>query len=207
MSVRTRGIAALTAVVASTALTLALAPAASAAAPVLLKVAYDANGTTHVAKPDSTMTLGPAVLRANVRPNGSFTGSMALPPTTSSFNVVGLLPATATVSFIPAARLTGQITSGGGTTMITSTASYFIKLTDVAVAGVPSFVGSNCQTTDPVTIPVGGPFSITNGGTLTGTYSIGKFSHCGLTTALINLLIPGDGNTVSFTLSNGRIRG
>jgi hypothetical protein len=207
MSIHARGLAALTAVVASAAVALTLAPSASATTPVLLKVAYDANGTTHVAKPDSTMTLGPAVLRVNVRPNGSFSGSMALPPTTSSFDVVGLLPATATVSFVPAARLTGQITSGGGTTTITSTASYFIKLSDVAVAGVPSFVGSNCQTTDPVTIPVGGPFSINNGGTLTGTYSIGKFSHCGLTTSLINLLIPGDGNTVSLTLSNGRIRG
>src|SRR3954468_18194872 len=161
MSFRSRGISVLTALRASAAVALALAPA-PAAAPVLLKVAYDANGTTHVAKPDSTMTLGPAVLRANVRPNGSFSGSMALPSTTSSFNVVGLLPATATVSFVPAARLTGQITSGGGTTTITSTASYFIKLSDVAVAGVPSFVGSNCQTADPVTIPAGGTFSINN---------------------------------------------
>src|SRR3954469_7206746 len=118
MVFRRRGISGLIAIGASAAVGLALAPAAQAA-PVLLKVAYDANGTTVVAKPNSTITLGPAVLRANVRPDGSFSGSMALPPTTSAFNVLGLLPATATVSFVPAARLTGQITSGGGGTAIT----------------------------------------------------------------------------------------
>jgi hypothetical protein len=206
MSFRTRGIAALTAIGASAAVAVALAPAAHAA-PVLLKVAYDANGTTVVAKPNSTVTLGPGVLNASVRPNGSFFGSLPLPPTTSSFKVLGLLPATATVSFQRGAALTGQISSGGGTARISSTASYYIKLSDVSVAGIPAFVGSNCRTTDPVSIPVSGPFSINDGGTIGGTYTIGKFSNCGLTTALINLLIPGSGNTVSLTLSNGRIRG
>lgn len=204
MSFRARGIAALTAIGASAAVALALAPAAHAA--TVLKVVYNARGTTLVAKPNSTVTLGPAVLHTRVRPSGAFTGSLPLPPTTSSFNVLGLLPATATVTFVPGAPLTGQISSGGGTARITSTASYFIKLSDVSVAGLPASVGPNCQTTDPVTIPVGGPFDLVKGGTLTGTYTIGNFSHCGLTTALINLLIPGDGNTVSLTLSHGRIQ-
>ena len=74
-------------------------------------------------------------------------------------------------------------------------------------AGLPTPVGPKCQTAAPVSIPASGPFSITDGGTLTGTYTIGRFSNCGLTTALINLLIPGGGNTLSLTLSNGRLRG
>jgi hypothetical protein len=205
MALSKRGAAALTALGASAVLAIAAAPAAHAAN--ILKVAYDASGTSLVAKPNSTVTLGPTTLRTNLRSSGAFTARMPLPPTTSSFKVLGLLPTTATVSFVPAAKLTGQITSGNGTAVISSTASYFIKLSNVQVAGLPAFVGSNCQTADPVSIPVSGPFSVTDGGTLTGTYTIGNFSHCGLTTALINLLIPGGGNTVTLTLSNGRIVG
>jgi hypothetical protein len=44
-------------------------------------------------------------------------------------------------------------------------------------------------------------FNVLAGGTLTGTYTIGNFAHCGLTTGLVNLLVPGSGNTVSLTLA------
>lgn len=201
LSIRNRGLAALTALTAAATLAVAGAPAAHA--DDSLHVLYDAVGTSVVAKTGSTVALGPATLSATVNPDGTFTASLPLPPATTSFKALGLLPISATVSFIAAAPVTGSVTA----TSLQSTSSFYIKLSKVKTAGIPTPVGSRCQTAAPVTIPASGPFNITSGGTLTGTYTIGKFSHCGLTTLLINLLIPGPNNTVSLTLSNGRLGG
>lgn len=183
------------------ALAVALAPAANAAG---LTVSYDVVGSTKVASTNSTITLGPSVLTSTVAPDGTLTGGISLPSTNTSFNALGLLPTTATVTFVPAAPLTGKMVSNP-TPTISATASYYVKLSNVKLLGVPAFVGSNCQTAQPVTMTVSGPFSVTKGGTVGGTYSIGNFSRCGLTTTMINLLIPGSGNSVSLTLSNGRL--
>jgi hypothetical protein len=43
-------------------------------------------------------------------------------------------------------------------------------------------------------------FTLLGGGNVTGTYTIPPFSHCGLATFLINLSIPGPGNTITLTL-------
>ena len=84
-----------------------------------------------------------------------------------------------------------------------------VRLSDVKVAGLPAFVGSTCQTAQPITVPANTPadesFSLTDGGHLTGTYTLGKFANCGLTTGIINALVPGSGNTLDLTVSNGRI--
>jgi hypothetical protein len=46
-------------------------------------------------------------------------------------------------------------------------------------------------------------FSILNGGNLDGTYTIPDFHNCGLSTLLINLTLPGSGNTITLTLGKG----
>lgn len=190
---------------------LAAVPATASAAgmgPVVLTVAYDASGTSTVVKTNSTVTLGPTTLTAGLDAQGNFTGTLPLPPTTSSFKALGLLPTTATVTFIPAGPLTGNL-SAHPNVMVTSTATYYLQLSDVTVAGLPAFVGDNCVTDQPVTIPADTPagqtFNLTTGGTVTGTYTIGNFDNCGLITGLINLLIPGPGNTATLQLSNGHI--
>lgn len=43
-------------------------------------------------------------------------------------------------------------------------------------------------------------FSVITGGNLTGTYTIPKFQNCLLATPLINLTVPGSGNTITLTL-------
>ena len=192
---------------------LAVAVPADADAPAgTFEIDYDASGTSFIAKPKSTVKLGPAVSKTYISDSGdgTFTGDLALPPTQSTFKILGLIPVSATVTFVPAAPLSGQI-SDTLPLRLSATASYYLKLTNVKAAGLPTFQGNSCQTAAPVTIPVATPagesFDLTNGGDLTGTYTIGKFSNCGLTTGLINLLVPGPNNTVTFTLSNGRFVG
>lgn len=207
MNARTRAIAATsTALIgAAAALTVAAAPASAAPA---LTVAYDASGSTLVKKPNSTIKLGPTTLTNYLNADGTFTADLPLPTTTSAFKVIGFLPAKATVDFIPVGATTGRLVSNP-TPRVSATANYYIKLSNVTLGGLPTFVGNNCKTTAPVSIPVATPagerFDITKGGNLTGTYTIGKFANCGLTTFIINQLVPGTGNTVQFTLSNGRI--
>lgn len=195
--------------IALAALAAGVAVAAPADAATTLPVSYDASGSTLVKKPNSTVQLGPSVLHTNLAADGSFTGSLALPPTTSEFKVIGLLPVKATVNFIPVGDVVGKLSTVGGKQRVAATAQYTIKLSNVTLAGLPAFVGNSCQTKAPVTIPIatpaGGSFNITTGGTVGGTYTIGQFGNCGLTTFLVNQLVPGPGNTLTFTLSNGRI--
>ncbi|MEP6799248.1 MAG: hypothetical protein ABI890_13930 [Lapillicoccus sp.] len=180
------------------------ASAAQAPSPVL-KVTYDAHGSSTVAKTGSVVELGPTTLTTKVNPDGTFTGSLPLPSRDTSFKLLGFLPVKATVSFIPAGPVKGKL--GVGT--VTSKAFFFIRLSNVTVAGLPAFVGSSCQTAQrtviPASTPPGEKFDLTLGGNLAGTYTIGQFANCGLTTALLNQLIPGPGNTQTLAVSNGRL--
>jgi hypothetical protein len=204
----TRTITRLAAVGAAAAATVAMST--SGAQAVTLNVAYDATGTSHVNHTDSDLWIKPTTLSLGVESaDGTFTGHLPILPADTKFHVLGLLPIKAQVNFIEAAPLTGALHQTANGIQVTSSASYYIRLSDVLVAGIPTYVGDHCQTADPVVIeadtPAGSSFDLDNGGELTGTFSIGDFQNCFLETGLINLLVPGSGNTIDLTLSNGRI--
>lgn len=187
---------------------LVLAPAAAAHAANGVNIDYDASGTTHIAGTNSNIDLGPSTLHTSIdTANGDLTGSLDLPGTTTKFKLIGFLPVTADVNFEPAAPLEGHITLTGSNAIITSTAKYYVRLSNIKVAGIPTFAGSHCRTINPVSIPANTPegegFDILQGGTLQGTYTIGAFHHCGLNTLLINAVVPGSGNTLTLHATNG----
>ncbi len=68
-----------------------------------------------------------------------------------------------------------------------------------------NLVGNNCGTSQPVSVTFSGTFSLTAKSTFSGTYTIPPFAHCGLATLLINLTLPGPGNTISLTLGKGTL--
>lgn len=205
------------------------APAAQASENPTLKIDYDAVGTTHIgAQVDSSMALGPSVLKSTLDlTNGHIVGgSLGVPTQTMSFDVFGI-PARAKVTMTQVGPLTGAIvpTSQLGKSTLTSTVAYDIQLSDVEakVFGIwwPLAVGSRCHTADPVSItastPEGEFFTVNRGGRVTSTYTIGSFTGC---TALnffdipwffptfgsvpINALVPGTDNTLELQLSNPR---
>lgn len=171
-------------------------------------VDYDFNGTTHIASTDSNVTLGPAVMDTTVAEDGTFVGDMTLPGTRTEFKVAGFIPVTANVDFIPTKPTTGQMIRVGRYRTLTSSSSYYVRLSNIKAVGFPLFAGSQCRTKNPVLMdastPEGEYFTIADGGRLTGTYSIGDFQNCGLNTWLINILVPGGGNTVDLHLTGGR---
>lgn len=205
---RSLGAAALAAA-ASAAVALGSALSAPAAA-APLKFAYHVTGTSMVKKTNSTVKLGPATLHLRLRGNGSFTGSLKLPPAQTSFKALGLLPVTATATFIQVGKLTGRLRTVKGRVHVTSVAHDILRLSDVKVADIPQNVGDKCQTKQPIALSVKNtkPFDLTKGGFLHGTFTIPSFADCGLlNTPLINLLVPGPGNTVSLHLTHGHVVG
>lgn len=177
-------------------------PSASAApADDTLLASYAISGTTAIASTKSSMNLGPGTLDATLDvDNNTFTADLSLPPATGSFTELGFLPVTAVTEFVQSGATTGSI--DGDTGGMSSTSHVIIRLTDVKIAGIDVGVGNNCQTT-PATINLTSEdgFNVLTGGNVSGTYTIPKFSNCGLlNTPIINAVIPGAGNTITLTL-------
>lgn len=187
----------------------ALTATSAQAAPIDLT--YDADGSTTVSTTGSTIALGPTELTTTLEfTTGEFTGSMVIPTAHTTFKAAGFIPMSADVSFIEAAPVTGAVSAHpeGGGSYVSATAHYYVRLSNVKAVGFPTFVGSSCQTENPVVIDVATPegerFHVFAGGNLSGTYEIGDFENCGLMTWLVNALVPGSGNGVTFTLSDAR---
>ena len=185
----------------------ALASPAAPTAPSdsTVSVSYPVTGSTFIKAIGSTIDLGPGTLSTTADlTTSTLTGTLTLPPATGSFKELGLIPVTATTEMIQDGTATGTVNFT--TNAVTTTATDTIKLTSLKVAGVPIFVGPSCETS-PTTIAVSSQagFNVLNGGTLSGTYTIPPFAHCGLATLLINLTLPGPGNTISLTLGKGTL--
>ena len=195
---------------AGAALTLAAATAAlalgatSAFADTTITLTYPASGSTFVVKTNAGLNLGPGSLTATADlTTGTVTGTMSLPDSTGSFTELGVVPVTATVAFTEDGPVTGTVNLQTGAT--TDTVNMTLRITDLKVAGIDTFVGDHCQTVTPavITVASGSGFSVIAGGPLTGTYTIPDFNNCGLLDVeapIINLVIPGPGNTINLTL-------
>jgi hypothetical protein len=196
-----------TAAIAVTGIGLATPALASPAAPAdqTVSVTYPVSGSTFIKAVNSSIALGPGSLSTTADlTTSTLTGTLSLPPATGSFKELGLIPVTATTEMIQDGQATGTVDFS--TNAVTTTTKESIKLTSLKVAGLPVPVGNSCETS-PATITVSSQpgFNVLSGGTLSGTYTIPSFAHCGLATLLINLTLPGPGNTITLTLGAGTL--
>ncbi|MGM1062096.1 DUF6801 domain-containing protein [Saccharothrix sp. Mg75] len=166
-----------------------------------LEITYDVNGTSTIKKLGSDLPLGPGTLATEVDLlGGTFSGDLALPDARGDFALFGFVPTTATVRLVPQGRTTGTITAGA----VTARTTAGIRLTDVRVLGIQVVKPTDrCATVTPSTIDlVSKPgFDPLNGGGLTGGYAIARFEGCGLVTPVVNLSIPGPGNTLDLAIA------
>ena len=163
-------------------------------------------GSTFLKTPGFTLALGPGKLTSKVNvSNGKFTANLRLPNATGSFKEFGIIPVTATTQFINDGPTTGTINLSTGA--VQSTSHITLRIVSLQVAGLNVPVGPSCQTSTPATVPVTSQpgFNLVKGGNLSGTYTIPKFAHCGLATLLINLTLPGPGNTITLTLGKAKV--
>lgn len=182
-----------------------LSTAGTAHADVVLKLNYPLTGTTYIKSTSSSMSLGPGTLATAVDDTGGLTATVTLPPATGSFKEFGVIPVSVTTEFIEASPTTGTVDINTGAVQTTS--HLILRLTDLKVAGIPTPIGDKCQTETPAEVSVTSDdgFSVITGGNLSGTYTIPNFKNCLLATPLINLVVPGSGNTITLTLGAASI--
>jgi len=178
----------------------AAATAGSASADTIVNVHYALTGTTFIKKLNTTVNLGSGTLASTVDlTTGASSSTLTLPPATASVKEFGIIPVVATTEMIQNGPATGTVNVNTNT--ITSTASVTLKITNLTIAGIAAPVGGNCQTSPfSVTLSSGPGFTVGGGGPVSGSFTIPAFRHCGLSTLLINLTIPGPGNTLNLTL-------
>jgi hypothetical protein len=194
--------------VAAAAATAICMSATSAVADTTISFSYPVSGSTAIAATNSTLALGPGTLSGTGDlTTGTLTGSISLPAATGSFTELGLVPVTVTAEFIQVGQTTGTIDLS--TDAVTATSDITLQITNLVVAGLPIPVGPDCQSATPavITVTSGTGFTIGTGGPVSGTYTIPPFVNCLLETPLINLVIPGPGNTISLTLGTPTLTG
>jgi len=180
--------------------------AAPASADTTITVRYPVTGSTHLAAPNATLPLGPGKLTATADLNtDNVTAKLSLPDATGSFKEQGVIPVTATAQLINDGPTTGTVNPNTGA--VATTSKITMRIVDLKVGGVDVPVGNSCETVTPVTVQVSSQpgFNILNGGNLAGTYTIPPFAHCFLETLVINLTLPGPGNTITLTLGKGKV--
>jgi hypothetical protein len=183
-----------------------IAGAGAASAASSLTVKYKVSGSTFLKKINTTASLGPGTLTSTVNlSKGTLKASLALPPATVSFKEFGLVPVTATTEFIQSGPTTGTLNLNTGA--VHTTSKIILKVDSISLSGVPTPVPSSCESKTPAVIKLASQkgFSVVKGGKVAGTYTIPKFAHCGLLTPLLNLTIPGDGNTISLKLGKPKV--
>jgi hypothetical protein len=215
MAARTRSIrprlaaAAVTVLAGGAMLTVAAAPASATTAAAAAKVhaKYKVTGSTYIKAPNFTLNLGPGTLRSTVDiKTGKLTASLSMPNATGSFEQSGIIPVTATTQFINDGPTTGRLNTTNGT--VRTKSKITLRIVKLTVLGLDVPVGNSCQTEKAVVIRLASQpgFTVLEGGSMAGSYTIGKFSGCGLVArTLINLTIPGGGNTISLKLGKAKI--
>ena len=166
------------------------------------------NGSTFLKAANATVTLGPGTLRSKVNlTTGKVTASLNLPPATGSFKELGVVPVTATVAFIQDGPTTGTVNLNTGA--VATMSNITLQITSLSVGGLPVPVGPACESATPASVSLASQpgFSIVNGGTVSGTYTVPPFANCGLTTPVLNLTVTGPGNTISLTLGKAHVVG
>jgi hypothetical protein len=176
------------------------ATAGSASADSVINVHYAVTGTTFIKKLNTTVDLGSGTLASTVDlTTGTSSSTLTLPPATASTKVLGVIPVSATTEMIQNGPAAGTVNLNANT--ITSTASVTLKITHLTVAGLSLPVGDSCQTSPfSISLSSGPGFTVGGGGPVSGSFTIPAFRHCGLNTLLLNLTIPGPGNTINLTL-------
>jgi hypothetical protein len=182
------------------------ASAKTASASAKVHASYKVTGSTYIKAPNFTLSLGPGKLSSavNLR-TGKLTADLSMPNATGTFEQYGIIPVTATTQFINDGPTTGRLNTTTGA--VTTTSKITLRIVSLQVGPVPIPVGNSCQTKQAVVVHLASQpgFNVIEGGKLAGDYTIGKFSGCGVATLLINLTIPGSGNTISLKLGKAKI--
>jgi hypothetical protein len=177
----------------------ALSPSPAAADPDI-PIDWTIDASTHIVRlnQDVTVTGGSFVGSVDLG-TGELTGDLTLPPATSQLKLGSLPLANVTFEMVPVGPVSGTVDLA--TMTVTQTSSFNIRIAAIRPVLFPiNLVGRNCQTATPITVTMTGTVDLAAGTTLSGEFAIPRFRNCGLlVTPVLNLIVPGDGNTFTAT--------
>lgn len=197
-----RALAAIGVVLAVASGSLALAPSASADPDVPINQNLDV--TTHLARLNQDIVTPGGTLTGTLDlGTGDLVGDLTLPPTETWMRLAGLVPlATVGTEVVPTGQITGHVDLA--TSTITTTSSFDLRIRYVRPLGLKAvnLVGNRCQTSRPITLETTGTIDLgTQAGTISGEFEIPPLQNCGASTAVLNLLVAGPGNTFTAAVS------
>lgn len=184
---------------ASAAITVA-APAQAAPFPITF---HNVTGTTHLAKPDVDVAVPSSVVTTVLDTDtGTLTGTADLADLTARLKLAHLLGVTSTVRIVPAGPLTGTFDLTAD--KLSTTTRFTLEVVDVHQDQLPkiNLVKPGCRTAEVTSLTLTNttPVDLFQPITMVGTYTIPKFTGCGLLTPLLSLLLSGPGNTMTLDL-------
>ncbi len=195
-----------------TAAGVAVAGSPGAHADPVVTLNQTAKVSTYVAKPGKTVVFdGTQTVKVDLGATGNnLTASLNLKPAQMKvdlpiipgvFSIPGV--ATATMQIEPVGDATGNLNFADMSVNATQKFNVHItKLTPPIFSFINLVPSTTCKTSTPATMQLSGKLtSLTDPLTLTSTYTLPKFSGCGLLTPLITQLTSGSGNTVNATFT------
>lgn len=198
--VRTR-----TAVVGSV-IALMLAAATFAAAPSgaasTLPIHWKVNASTHIKSLNMDVAIPEGSFDGEVDiVTGELTGSLNLPAASKTIKLFGLPIATTTFAMTQNGPITGHVDFATMTVTVNSSFNFAIKSAALSFLPKVNLVGKSCRGTKPINVSMSGPIDLTGEQTFSADYALPKLTGCGLATSLMNLIIPGGGNTFTATFA------
>lgn len=188
--------------VASAIAALAIMPtAAPAQAAPEIPIDWTVDATSTLAKLNQTVHIeGGTFKGAYDLGTGQLTGDLNLPKVTSRLDIGSLPLANITMKMEQAERVTGTVDLA---TMTAHTKSKLnVRIPEIRPVLLPfiNLVRTTCMTSKPVEANLSGPVNLAGDSTFTATYTMPKLKDCGWgITEILNLLVPGEGNTMTAT--------
>jgi len=169
-----------------------------------LDLKYNVAGSAHIGAANGNVPLAGAIAADFDLASGTHVSKLTLNPAVGKFTVLGLLPTTANIQFVPVGDTTGSLVDG----RLTSRSEVYIKLTNVTVLGlIPLVSGQNCQTSVPAVIELSSPqgelFNPMAGGTLEGSFNFPSLATtgCGWLGSIVSLFMQGPNNDITLNLT------
>ncbi|MBP55577.1 MAG: hypothetical protein CMG88_13605, partial [Marinobacter sp.] len=174
----------------------------------VLEVLLDLEGQTDIKASGSSLPLSGSIATQLELATGMFEADLALAPTQGQFKIPLLfksLTANAKVTFEQADVTTGTLINGN----LTANSSLYVEVPKVTVRlfglKIPVGGGKDCRTADPVNIELasveGTNFSLSEGGDVTGNYTLPPLQNCGPLTDVLNQFLAGPDNGIDLTLT------
>jgi chitodextrinase len=176
----------------------------TSAAPVEQPIAitYAAKGSTYVKGGHGSAPLNGSIAAQMLLSKGTFTADLQMDDTTANLKILGFLPVTARLSFVPVGKTTGSLTNG----VMRAHSDLSIKIpVSKAFGFIPIAGGRNCQTVKPASVDLASKsgvfFNPLEGGAVHGEFTLPALKDCGLLTPILSLLTAVPGNTIDLNLT------